>query len=150
MGLPYSSDGKGYDCTAGDPGSIPRSGTFLGEGNHNLLQYSCLENSMDRGAWWPTEGHNSDYHVLPTFLYGHCAITFLAVKCCYTGLGLSRAPWHPWSKRAHPQSRSSVHRAQRLCGLSRMSWPSLVPFSVALWSTLWTLWGNLLWVGEGQ
>ena len=36
---------------AGDPGSIPGSGRSPGEGNGNPLQYSCLENSMDRGAW---------------------------------------------------------------------------------------------------
>ena len=35
-----------------DPGSIPRSGRSPGEGNGYTLQYSCLENSMDRGAWW--------------------------------------------------------------------------------------------------
>ena len=37
---------------AGDPGSIPGSGRSPGEGNGNSLQYSCLENSMDGGAWW--------------------------------------------------------------------------------------------------
>ena len=36
----------------GDKGSIPRSGRSPGGGNDNPLQYSCLENSMDRGAWW--------------------------------------------------------------------------------------------------
>ena len=36
----------------GDPGSIPGSGRSAGEGNGNPLQYSCLENPMDRGAWW--------------------------------------------------------------------------------------------------
>ena len=36
----------------GDSGSIPGSGRFPGEGNDNPLQYSCLENLMDRGAWW--------------------------------------------------------------------------------------------------
>ena len=41
-------------CNAGDPGSIPGSGKAPGEGNGNSLQYSCLENSMDRGAWWDT------------------------------------------------------------------------------------------------
>ena len=40
--------------SAGDPGSIPRSGRSPGEGNGNPLQYSCLENSMDRGAWLAT------------------------------------------------------------------------------------------------
>ena len=37
---------------AGDVGLIPESGRPPGEGNGNPLQYSCLENSMDRGAWW--------------------------------------------------------------------------------------------------
>ena len=40
-------------CNAGDPGSFPGLGRS-GEGNGNLLQYSCLENPMDRGAWWAT------------------------------------------------------------------------------------------------
>ena len=39
-------------CNAGDPGSIPRLGRTPGEGNGNPLQYSCLGNPMDRGAWW--------------------------------------------------------------------------------------------------
>ena len=38
-------------CNAGDPGSIPGSGGSPGKGNDNPLQYSCLENPMDRGAW---------------------------------------------------------------------------------------------------
>ena len=41
-------------CNPGDPGSIPWSGRSPEEGNGNPLQYSCLENSMDRGAWWAT------------------------------------------------------------------------------------------------
>ena len=49
-----AADGKASACNAGDPGLIPRSGRFLGEGNGNPLQYSCLENSMDGGAWWAT------------------------------------------------------------------------------------------------
>ena len=44
-------DGKVSAYNAGDPGSIPGSGRSPGEGNGNPLQYSCLENSMDRGAW---------------------------------------------------------------------------------------------------
>ena len=36
------------------PGSVPGSGRSPGEGNGNLLQYSCLENRMGRGAWWAT------------------------------------------------------------------------------------------------
>ena len=51
--FPYhgGSDSKESACNVGDLGSVPRSGRFPGEGNSNLLQYSCLENSMDRRAW---------------------------------------------------------------------------------------------------
>ena len=52
QGFPGGSDGKESYCNAGDPGSILISGRSPGEGNGNSLQYSCLENSMDRGAWW--------------------------------------------------------------------------------------------------
>ena len=52
--IPGGSDGKKSACNAGDPGSIPGLGRSPGEGNGNLLQYSCLENSMDRGASWAT------------------------------------------------------------------------------------------------
>ena len=48
--LPGGSDGKELACNAGDPGSIPGSGRSSGEGNGNPLQYSCLENSVDRGT----------------------------------------------------------------------------------------------------
>ena len=54
VGFPGGSDGKESACNAGDPGLIPGLGRLPGEGNGNLLQYSCLENSMDRGAWWAT------------------------------------------------------------------------------------------------
>ena len=50
----FGSDGKESTCNAGDPGSIPGSGSSVGEGNGYPLQCSCLENSMDRGAWWAT------------------------------------------------------------------------------------------------
>ena len=58
QGFPVGSDGKESDCNAGDVGLIPGSGRSRGEGNGNLLQYSCLENFMDRGAWWAT-GHGA-------------------------------------------------------------------------------------------
>ena len=44
---------KNPPANAGDAGSIPESGRFQGEGNGYPLQNSCLENSMDRGAWKP-------------------------------------------------------------------------------------------------
>ena len=69
--FPGGSDGKASVYNAGDLGSIPGSGIFPGEGNGNPLQYSCLENPMDGGAWcrllskglqrvghdWPTSLH---------------------------------------------------------------------------------------------
>ena len=51
LGFSGGSDSKESACNAGDPGSIPRSGRSLGEGKVYSLQYSRLENSMDRGAW---------------------------------------------------------------------------------------------------
>ena len=53
-GFPSGSDGKASAYNAEDPGSIPGLGISPGEGNSNPLQYSCLENPMDRGAWWAT------------------------------------------------------------------------------------------------
>ena len=54
MGFPVGSDDKESACNVGDPCSISGSGRFPGEGNGNPLQYSCLENPTDRGAWWAT------------------------------------------------------------------------------------------------
>ena len=54
MDFPDGSEGKQSVCNAEDPGSIPGLERSPGEGNGNPLQYSCLENSMDRGTWWAT------------------------------------------------------------------------------------------------
>ena len=54
MDFTGGSDGKESACNAGDLGSIPGWGRSPGEGNSNPLQYSCLENSTDKGAWWAT------------------------------------------------------------------------------------------------
>ena len=51
LGFPGGSEVKVSASNVGDPGWIPGSGTSPGEGNGNPLQYSCLENPMDRGAW---------------------------------------------------------------------------------------------------
>ena len=51
---PGGSVGKESACNVGDSGSISGLGRSPGEGNGNPLQYYCLENSMDRGAWWAT------------------------------------------------------------------------------------------------
>ena len=52
LGFPCGSGGKESACSVGDQGLIPGSGRYPGEGTGNPLQYSCLENAMDRGAWW--------------------------------------------------------------------------------------------------
>ena len=52
--IPGASDGKESACSEGDLGSLPGSQRSSGERNGYLLQYSCLENSMDRGAWQAT------------------------------------------------------------------------------------------------
>ena len=52
--FPNSSVSKESACYARDLGLIPGSGRSPGEGNNNPLQYSCLENPVDRGAWWAT------------------------------------------------------------------------------------------------
>ena len=69
MDFPGGSDGKASVYNAGDLGLIPGLGRSAGEGNGNPLQYSCLENPIDRGAWWATvhgvaksRTQLSDYH----------------------------------------------------------------------------------------
>ena len=52
--FPSGSDGEKSVCNAEDLGSIPGLGRAPGEGNSNPLQYFCLENPMDGGAWWAT------------------------------------------------------------------------------------------------
>ena len=54
QGFPSGSDGKESACNVGEPGLIPGSGRSPGEGHGNPLQYSCLKNVMDRGAWRAT------------------------------------------------------------------------------------------------
>ena len=54
MGFPDGSDGKEFACNAGDLGLIPGLGRSPEEGNSYPLQYSCLENSIDGGAWQAT------------------------------------------------------------------------------------------------
>jgi len=62
MGWCGGSDSKETPCTSGNPSLTPELGRFPGGGHGNPLQYSCLENPMDRGAWWAVGsqrvGHN--------------------------------------------------------------------------------------------
>ena len=66
LDFPGGSDGKASVYNAGDLGSIPGLGRFPGEGNGNPLQYSCLENPMDGGAWCPQgcKESNTTEHIL--------------------------------------------------------------------------------------
>ena len=81
-GFPCSSVSEESACNAGDLGSIPGSGRSPGEGNGNPLQYSCLENPMDRGAWQATpmgsqesdtteQLSTSSHHHKHSLTYGH-------------------------------------------------------------------------------
>ena len=54
QGFPGGAEVKASACNVGDLGLIPGLGRSPGEGNGNTLQYSCLENPMDGGAWWAT------------------------------------------------------------------------------------------------
>ena len=67
LGFPGGSEGKESAYNTGDLGSIPGSRRSPGVGNSNPLQYSCLENLMDRGAWQATvHGSQRDVHHLVT------------------------------------------------------------------------------------
>ena len=75
MGFPGSSAGKESVCNAGDPGSIPGLRRSPGEGNGNTLQYSFLENPMDRGAWPATvHGFTRVGHNLATKPHPHVVV----------------------------------------------------------------------------
>ena len=75
--IPGGSDGKESVCNVRDPGSIPGSGWSPGEGNGNSLQYSCLENSMDWGAWWGHKNYDmAERLTLPLFILGIERVNF--------------------------------------------------------------------------
>ena len=83
-GFPGGSDSKESACNAGDMVSIPGSGRSPAEGNGNPLQYACLENSMDRGAWWAavhggTIYNHSLFHIPPSPWYPLSYIPFLQI-----------------------------------------------------------------------
>ena len=64
--FPGGSDGKESACNAGDLGLIPACGRSLGEGYGNPLQYSRLENSTDKGAWWGRKGSGTTEQLTQT------------------------------------------------------------------------------------
>ena len=82
LGLPWWLSYKESACNAGDPGWIPGSGRSPGEGNGYPLQYSCLENPMDRGAWWAPQS------------MGAQSRTQLNAVCLYPFTDGDKAPQH--------------------------------------------------------
>ena len=60
---------KNLPASVGEPASIPGSGRSPGEGIGSPLQYSCLENSMDRGAWWTTAHGVAELDVTNTYIH---------------------------------------------------------------------------------
>jgi len=63
--LSWGGEGKEFAYNAGDTGLIPGLGRSPGKGNGNALQYSCLENSLDRGAWRATVHGVAKSWILP-------------------------------------------------------------------------------------
>ena len=70
--FPGGPDGKVSVCNAGDPGLIPGLGRSPGEGYGSPLQYSCLENPMDRGAWWATVHWVTESDMTERLHFTHC------------------------------------------------------------------------------
>ena len=71
MGFPGGSDGEESICHRRDSGSIPRLGRSPGEGNGYPIVFSCLKNSMDRGAWWTTVPRHAKSWTWPMWLSIH-------------------------------------------------------------------------------
>ena len=75
-GFPGGSDGKASACNVEDLGSVLGLGRSPGEGNSNPLQYSCLENSMDGGAWRATV-HRGRGHDQSNLAHTHSLLSYI-------------------------------------------------------------------------
>ena len=94
LAFPYGSDSEESACNAGDQSLIPRLGRSPGGGNGNSLQYSCLENSMDRGAWRAAAmGSQRLRHGWATNTFTF--ITTTSPSCC-SALVLAAQPWRSY------------------------------------------------------
>ena len=85
--FPGGSEVKASACNAGDLSSIPGSGRSPGEGNGNPLQYSCLENLMDGGAWWATVHRVAKNQTrLSSFTFFHFQVRAAQVTRCLASM----------------------------------------------------------------
>ena len=92
--FPGGSDSKESACNVGDLGSIPGSGRSPGEGTGNPLQYSCLENPLDRGAWQATaHGVTKSRTRLSNITFTFTMRLFLNNTGCVWGIG-----WEGWAR----------------------------------------------------
>ena len=138
VAFPCGSDSKESACSVGDPGSIPGLGGSPGEGNGYPLQYSCLENPMDRGAWRATIHGVSNSQ------------TRLTLSLSYCRLGHSFC-----SSVAYCNERDKRGNKELTCHVTKfwnwssslpsllppsllLSIPSLFAYSRVLWGTAWT------------
>ena len=143
-GFPGGSDRKVSACNAGDTGSVPGSERSPGEGNGNPLQYSCLENPMDRGAWrssvhgvTKSQTQLSDFTFTFT-LYTHIKLNLWAVHlkltlhCKSTALqSKNKADAHFNVKSHHTEG--TPHR------VDLGSWPVKVPEGTGTWAISWNV-----------
>ena len=146
LGFAGGSGGKESACNAGDPGSILGSGRSPWEGTGNLLQYSCLENAMDRGTWqaivhgvaknwtWLSDSHTHTHTqfihfsgtTLPSCAVPHSSPPALTASCMSLGMGVliySRGglPCSSWSFRSCT-TREPKKRQCRLRGPPIYQW----------------------------
>jgi len=91
LGFPGGSNHKESACNAGDPGLIPGLGRSPGEGNGNPLQYSCLENPVDRGVHGVAESQteHTDRHIFESKIVIHRFVTFITTPLTVWGIFLS-------------------------------------------------------------
>ena len=108
LGFPGGSENKESACNAGDLGSIPGLGRSPGEGNSYPLQYSCLENSIDREAWQVTV-----YGVTKSW-----AFTFLSLTFIYTHTHPLSGYWYPLSITWQPAVRETLRHGKLVCFLN--------------------------------
>ena len=143
--IPGDSDGKESACNAGDSGSIPGLGRSTGGGHSYPLQYSCLENPMDRGAWWATV-HGitkswtrlSDFEVhivLPVRVHGDINSMWLLIKLAHFSVSplvlrlLCRKVMTAPLPAAHPTS--LAHRSPPCSSSWLSSWGLCIYWSLA-------------------